>query len=84
MAELIRENIEGIEDPLKGLVEINIEFKEMPYNFKCITKRILNVGNFLKFYDEKTEQTLFINLDQIIYYTLKEIKNEENHIPHID
>lgn len=81
MAKLIRENIE---DQLECLVEINIEFKEMPYNFKCITKRVLTEGNFLEFYDEKTKQYLVINLEQIIYYTMKEIKNEENHIPHID
>lgn len=81
MAELIRENKN---DQFDCLVEINIEFKEVPYNFKCITKRILNDGNFLKFYDENTKQFLVINLEQIIYYTVKEIKNEENHIPHID
>lgn len=44
MAELIRENIE---DQLASLLEINIEFKGMPYNFKCITKRTLTEGNFM-------------------------------------
>ena len=74
----------NIEDQLESLVEINLEFKAVPYNFKCITKRILTEGNFIKFYDENTKQFLVINLEQIIYYTMKEIKNEENHIPHID
>lgn len=81
MAKLIRQNIE---DQLESLLEINIKFKEMAYNFKCITKRTLTEGNFLKFYDENIKQYLCINLEQIIYYTMKEIKNEENHIPHID
>lgn len=81
MAKLIRENKDVQFD---CLVEINIEFKGVPYNFKCITKRTLNDENFLKFYDENTKQYIVINLEQIIYYTMKEIKNEENHIPHID
>lgn len=58
------------------LVEINIEFKEMPYNFKCITKRVLTEENFIKFYDEKTKQFLVINLEQIIYYTIKKLESE--------
>lgn len=66
------------------IVEINIIGKEIPYNLRCRTKRILSEGNFIRFFDEITEKYFVINLEQIIYYTVKKIENEENHIPHID
>lgn len=63
-------------------IELNILMKE--FNFKFITDRVINQGNYIEFFDENSKRYFVINLEQIIYYTMKEIEDIENHIPRID